>query len=138
MNRHKITEFSLDEVSLRVEFVETLHIKDGVECDTYVFVGDSSKDLAIVQVQKGCVTPLQRVLLGTKTIEGFVAGAGVLTVHGEDGVQTHKFKQGLENEPVSVGIGQTMQWQANDSADLVFYEICEPPYADGRYENLSE
>lgn len=136
MAENRITEFFVDSVMRPVEFIETLHIKQGVECDTYAFIGDSSKDLAIVRVQKGCKTPLQRVLLGTKTIEGFVAGAGVLTIRGEDEVQMHRFEQGLENEPVSVGIGQTMQWQASDGVDLVFYEICEPPYVDGRYENL--
>jgi len=29
-----------------------------------------------------------------------------------------------------------MQWEADKEADLVAYEICFPPYEDGRYENL--
>jgi hypothetical protein len=36
---------------------------------------------------------------------------------------------------VEVKIGEIMQWAAGDDG-LVFYEICDPPYIDGRYENL--
>jgi hypothetical protein len=37
---------------------------------------------------------------------------------------------------VIVKVGETMQWVAAESG-LTFYEICEPPYIDGRFENLS-
>jgi hypothetical protein len=36
---------------------------------------------------------------------------------------------------VEVKIGETMQWQAAPDSDLEVYEICFPPYADGRFEN---
>ncbi len=31
-----------------------------------------------------------------------------------------------------------MQWQADPNSPLEAYEICYPPYQDGRYENLLE
>jgi hypothetical protein len=31
-----------------------------------------------------------------------------------------------------------MQWYANGNSDLVFYEVCWPPYADGRFEDIAE
>jgi hypothetical protein len=36
----------------------------------------------------------------------------------------------------AVGIGDVMQWEADKETDLVAYEICFPPYEDGRYENI--
>ena len=29
-----------------------------------------------------------------------------------------------------------MQWEADKDSDLVAYEICFPPYEDGRYQNI--
>jgi hypothetical protein len=52
-------------------------------------------------------------------------------------IRTYSFPAADSNE-VAVAVGETMQWQAADEADLVVYEICEPPYADGRFENLAE
>jgi hypothetical protein len=133
------SEHSKDE-PLSVNYVETIPVKDGVLCDTYTFEGDSTRDLAIVQVEPGCKTPLQRVLKGTKTIEGFIKGKGVLTVKASDGtVQEYPFETDQEmDKEVVVAVGEAMQWVADKETGLVFYEICEPPYEDGRYENLSE
>jgi hypothetical protein len=123
-----------------VAYVETMQVKDGVECDTYSFVGDNSKDLAIVRVMKGFKTPLQRILKGTKTIEGYMNGNGTLTVTSIDGsTKTYPFIQGKganPNSEIEVHIGELMQWSAK--TDLTFYEICEPPYEDERFENLAE
>ena len=30
------------------------------------------------------------------------------------------------------------KWTAPSDTDLVFYEICDPPYQDGRFEDLPE
>ena len=30
-----------------------------------------------------------------------------------------------------------MQWEASKNSNLVFYEVCYPPYQDGRFENLA-
>jgi hypothetical protein len=123
-----------------ITFVETQAIKDGVTADLYTIDDDSTKDLAIVHVTKGHKTPLQRILKGTRTIEGYMSGNGMLAVTAQDGSQkTHTFtdntgiNSSIESE---VHIGELMQWSAE--TDLTFYEICEPPYEDGRFENIPE
>lgn len=122
-----------------VAYIETMQVKDGVECDTYSFVGDDAQDLAIVRVTKGFKTPLQKILQGNKTIEGFMEGKGTLVVQLEDGTtKTYDLDPTSTNKEVEVKVGQTMQWTAPSGTDLVFYEICDPPYKDGRFENLPE
>lgn len=37
---------------------------------------------------------------------------------------------------IDVQIGEQMQWAAEPESDLVFAEVCFPPYEDGRYENI--
>ncbi len=120
-----------------VTFVETLAVKEGVVCDVYVFDSDKSKDLGIVTVSRGFKTPLQKILKGDKTLEGFVSGAGVLIVTTEEETKTYDFSNVSQTE-VEVQVGNTMQWEANGSGNLVFYEICYPPYEDGRFENIPE
>lgn len=135
----KLIEFVLDEQAIPVRFNGTIVVKEGVECDTYSFEGDSDKDLAIVRVEKGHKTPLQRVVGGIRTIEGYVDGEGTLTIRSENGQsELRHFGPGLYNKEVAVGVGQTMQWTAGEDKGLTFYEICVPPYEDGRYENLPE
>lgn len=53
------------------EFVETTDVKEGVRCHVYEYKHDDSRDLGIVEVEKGYKTPKQKVLLGDKTIEIF-------------------------------------------------------------------
>ncbi len=65
----KYTNFIVDNTT--INYNETLQVKDGVVCDTYAFEGDTLKDLAIVTVRVGFKTPLQRVMKGEQTIEGF-------------------------------------------------------------------
>ena len=134
---NKRTHFNWHGKDLPVEFVETTAVKAGVECDVYRFVGDTMKDLGIIRAASGSSTPLQRVVGGIQTIEGFLEGSGILTTTDTDG-HTQQYTYPDEHTPaeVAVIIGQTMQWQA--TSDLTFYEICEPPYADGRYEDLPE
>jgi hypothetical protein len=131
----KLTQFNVGDHSQAVQFVETQTVKEGVECDIYTFDGDSTRDLAIVRVLKGFKTPLQRILLGDKTIEGFMSGNGTLTVREADDTE-QTFTPKTPGDEVVVGVGQIMQWHANGDSDLTFYEICEPPYEDGRFENI--
>jgi len=141
MSGNKLTTFKVQDKSVPVSFVETQTVKKGVECDIYTFVEDSSRDLAIVTVSKGYKTPLQRVLLGKMTIEGFYEGVGTLTVRSKDGkTDNYSFKSPYEQNvrEVAIELGQIMQWYADGDDDLVFYEICQPPYSDGRFENLEE
>jgi len=119
-----------------ITFVETQNVKSGVVCDVYSFKKDGSKDLGIVTVSKGSKTPLQRVLKRGETIEGFLSGSGTLTITKQGGkIEKYDFSNSTPKIEVEVEIGQTMQWEANE--DLVFYEICYPPYQDGRFENIS-
>lgn len=129
----RIEEFE----SLETSYVETIAVKDGVECDVYKFNEDDTKDLGIIRVAKGCQTPLQRVLKGESTIEGYLDGRGALTVTDVDDKRTtYTFPSDEADREIEVTIGQTMQWSADPDFDLVFYEICTPPYQDGRFENL--
>jgi mannose-6-phosphate isomerase-like protein (cupin superfamily) len=127
-----------NEIPLAVSFVETTQVTEGVSCDIYRFLDDETRDLGVVTVQKNYKTPRQRVLLGDQTIEGFMSGEGTLTVGAaENDIKTYHFPS-TSNEEVAVKVGQTMQWHADGDTELVFYEICEPPYEDGRFENLPE
>lgn len=131
----KLDSFAIGDSDRRVTFIETLFIKDGVECDVYQFDDDNTRDLGIVKVARGASTPLQRVVGGDLTIEGHLSGDGVLVVGRANGNKEHySFADGNPARPVEVNIGDTMQWTAHE--DLVFYEVCEPPYADGRFEDL--
>jgi mannose-6-phosphate isomerase-like protein (cupin superfamily) len=133
----KLTNFGHQETP--VHFVETITVKEGVECDVYSFDDDSSKDLAIVRVSKGAKTPLQKVLSGLTTTEGFLTGKGTLTIQSPDGQETsYAFDEQNQGEAILVEVGQIMQWTAGQENELIFYEVCVPPYRDGRFENLPE
>jgi len=138
MTDQKLTSFKLGDDKLVVSFVETMMVKEGVGCDIYKFIGDESKDLAIVRVKQGSRTPLQKILKGDKTIEGFVDGGGTLTIQKTNGDKLlHTFNNSDFGEVV-VSIGEIMQWHADGDTDLTFYEICWPLYADGRFEDLPD
>lgn len=131
----KLNIFSRGPTELPVSFVESQGVKAGVTCDVYAFPGDASRDLGVVMVTKGHKTPLQKVLKGDNTIEGFLDGSGMLTVTNDEGTSRHyRFPNSEGVREVLVHVGEIMQWEAID--DLVFYEICEPPYEDGRFQNL--
>lgn len=123
-----LRSFKLGKDEKPVKHVESYQVAEGVNCDTYMFVGDDSKDLAVITVKPGCKTPLQKVLKGLRTIEGFIEGDGVLFA--DD--RKYNFPGVLKE--VEVKIGQTMQWSTRNG--LTFYEICEPPYEDGRFKDL--
>jgi len=137
VNPEKLTSFGRSEES--VSFVKTNLVTQGVECDVYSFSGDQSRDLAVVRVAPGAKTPLQKVLSGVTTTEGYVAGKGTLTVQSPDGqVTSFDFDERNQGEGILIEVGQVMQWSAAPDVELVFYEVCVPPYEDGRYENLPE
>lgn len=37
---------------------------------------------------------------------------------------------------VDANVGDLMQWQASEDSNLTAYEVCYPPYQDGRFENI--
>ena len=131
-----VKSFNFEGKEQPVSFAETMRVADGVDCDIYTFVGDSSKDLGIIRISPSSKTPLQKVLKGDRTIEGYVSGKGKLTITKADGKQEIHIANESEKPVVSVGVGELMQWEADKGANLVTYEICFPPYEDGRYENL--
>ena len=118
-----------------INFIETQKVKEGVTCDTYSFNENLEKDLGIVTVAKNTCTPLQKILKGEKTIEGYVKGGGKLIVTQSNG-ETVEYIFPDDQKEVELYVGDTMRW-CTTSSDLVFYEICYPPYEDGRFENLS-
>lgn len=132
-----LTSFVVDGVPQPVVFVERYEVKDGVWCDVYSFVGDASKDLAVVTVSPGCSTPQQKVVDGDKTLEGYINGSGVFTVVKPNGSRfEYYFKPDIGTvQPVEVMVGDIMQWAAKRDESLTFYEICYPPYVEGRFVN---
>jgi hypothetical protein len=130
-----IKNFNFQGRDSAVIFVETMKVAEGVECDVYKFVGDDSKDLGIIRIKAGCKTPLQKVLQGDRTVEGFISGKGRLVVTIPGGAQ--RIYNGGNDLAVELKIGELMQWQADSDYDLEVYEICFPPYEAGRFENLS-
>ncbi len=118
----------------KVEFVETLDVKEGVVCDVYTFTETNEKDLGIIEIKAGFSTPLQKVLKGDRTIEELIEGDGVLTVIDVSRNKTEYHQTHNNHDPIEVKVGELMQWTAK--IDMVFSEICFPPYEDGRYENL--
>jgi len=134
----KLEFFELEGQTNKVLFVETLQVKPGVECDVYAFDGDKTKDLGIIRIQPGSKTPLQRVLSGDKTIEGHISGNGKLVISRSEGKVEEYEVDNVTHLDVTVMIGDTMQWVANPNSNLTVYEVCYPPYVDGRYKNLEE
>ena len=132
MTSQPITTFLYNGDLLVIEFDTTQHVADGVECDLYSFVGDATKDLAIVRLRAGSVTPRQLVVDGDKTVEGHISGNATLSVWNDADVQSHHFPPSRQ---AVVETGQVMQWSAE--TDTVFYEVCEPPYVAGRFIDLN-
>jgi mannose-6-phosphate isomerase-like protein (cupin superfamily) len=134
----RLQTFDLHGDSWDVEFVATSQVKEGVTCDVYRFTDDATKDLGVVEVLPGFRTPLQRVLAGESTIEGLLRGQGKLTITKDGGqVRVYDFHD-PGRPPISVDRGDLMQWHANGSMPLVFYEVCTPPYEAGRFADVSE
>lgn len=115
-----------------ISYIETTHPNAAVECDVYKFDNDITRDLAIIEVKPNGATPRQRMLLGEQTIEGYISGAGELKLN----EVSYVFPNDSCNE-VEVKIGDVMQWKAAKEG-IIFYEICSPPYADGRFEELDQ
>ncbi len=134
----RLKEFPWEKRPQPVSFVETVSVVDGVTCDVYTFDQDSGKDLGIIKIQAGKSTPVQKVLDGERTIEGHIFGKGKLVVTRADGKveTTNVGDDPYEMISVTVMVGDTMQWQADPNSNLIAFEVCFPPYKDGRYENV--
>ena len=130
----KLTSFDFEGKTLKVNFVESIEVKPGVNCDVYAFDGDEDRDLAIVEVNPSFTTPLQRILQGDTTIEEYISGKGTLTITKPSGEkEVHEVGNSQEHFSIVVAIGEIMQWQASADSKLVFSEICYPPYKECRW-----
>lgn len=126
----------------KVIFVETTNVVPGVQCDVYRFENDGSKDLGIVRIEAGKNTPLQKLVDGKQTFEGYISGKGKIVVHrhwyGYVFVEEiHEVGEGTKSPyAVEIRVGDMVQIFADKDSDLTIYEVCLPPFQDERFENI--
>ena len=130
-----LTSFNFEGQEQAVSFIETTNVVDGVDCEVYSFVEDDTKDLGIIKISPSKKTPLQKVIKGEKTIEGYISGKGKLTITKSDGRQVEFVADGSPITAI-VNIGELMRWESDPDLGLEVFEICYPPYEDGRFENI--
>ncbi len=133
-----LREFEHEDRVHSVNYQETVIVAEGVQCDVYSFATDPNKDLGVIRIDPGYHTPRQRVLRGDRTIEGYISGVGKLAITRSNGSkEVHEVGVTPDGQlTVDVAIGDVMQWQASEDSPLVVYEICYPPYQNGRYKNI--
>jgi hypothetical protein len=125
-----------------VRYIETTKPAPGVSCDVYEYIGDSTKDLGIICIEPGANTPLQKVLSGDRTIEGYISGKGRIVVHRhlDNNVFVEEIHHVSETSKrpyyVDIRVGDMIQLFADKDSELLIYEVCFPPYQDGRYQNI--
>lgn len=125
----RVTTFGIDGIERPVRYIETTRPNEHTECDVYAFNDSVDYDLAIVEVKSNRKTPLQRVIKGDKTIEGYLFGEGIFYLNNTE----HVFPS--RESKINVQVGDIMQWKAGERG-LVFFEMCYPPYVDGRFEDV--
>lgn len=131
----KLSNFTIENEILELNYESTNEVKPGVICDVYSVAGRTDLDFAFVAMQAGCRTPLQLVKGGDRTIEIHVSGTGKFFFKENERTEPKIFelKDG-KTFNLDIPIGSTVQWIAE--TDLTFAEVCYPPYQDGRYVNL--
>lgn len=135
----KIETFNFNGQVLKTNFEERSEVVTGVVCDVYSHPETTAQDLGVITIQPGMKTPWQKVLQGNKTIEGYISGKGKLTInHVSGSLSTFEVSPDTEGFSYEVKIGELMQWQAAYDSVLVVFEVCFPPYQDGRFENLDD
>jgi hypothetical protein len=126
---------------MAVEFRETVLVRDGVECDVYGFVGDGTMDLGIIRIREGKETPRQKVGLDPNfeiifTEEGYIRGCGSLEIGRPDiPADTYVVNSTTGRFSILVERGEEMKWGTGPGG-LIAYEVCKPPYKDGRHIDL--
>ncbi len=134
----KLETFDFGKGPELVVFEEAMKVTNGVECDVYSVKDNVDKDLGIIRVDLGKSTPHQKVINGEKTIEGHISGDGFLIIKKVNGSEEiYPTTEGVNQQfELVVEIGETMQWIAGENSSLELFEICIPPYEDGRFEDL--
>ncbi len=125
---------TVNDENIEVSFIETQSVNDGVECDVYSIVNDNNRDIGIIRIKAGYRTPKQKILQGDKTVEGYITGKGILEVWRNDNSTSKYSFPNDKYTKVELEVGDIMQWEADQ--DLEVFEICYPPYHDGRFLNL--
>lgn len=133
----KLETFVYRDKTLATNFMGSSKVFPGVVCEVYLHPETQERDLGIIYIEAGKKTKPQKVLAGEETIEGYISGTGRLILLKPTG-ENLVFEVGPETEGFShtIEIGDIMQWQSDE--DLVVFEICYPPYQDGRFENLED
>lgn len=135
----KLETFNFNGNNLKTRFEERSEVVAGVVCDVYSHPENSAQDLGVIIIQPGMKTPLQKVLRGDKTIEGYISGKGKLTItHVNGDVSTFEVFPEKKDFAYEVLVGELMQWQAASDSILEVFEVCFPPYQDGRFQNIEE
>ena len=118
---------------LSVTFLETMQVKKGVKCDVYEFTDDSEKDLGIIRISAWQKTPRQKVLKWDSTIEGFISGKWKLVIENSSKNKKEHLVWDWKEFSLKIQKWEIIQIIADKNSDLVMYEICYPPYEDGRF-----
>ena len=123
-----------------VTYQQSNQIAEGVNCDSFIFDGENGiRDLAIIRISPGKKTPWQKVVEGDETVEGYIKGKGVLTVLRKSGEKMVYWVSGDHMEvKTGVWVGDVMQWRAEENSELEIYEICYPPYEEGRFKIIDK
>lgn len=111
----------------------------GVWCDVYSHPETGERDYALVTMQPGTETPLQRVVQPhSETIEAYISGKGTFTLERNGFIETFEVGSDTSSDQSWLIIeGDSIQWKAAPDSELVFAEVCYPPFQPGRYKNLS-
>lgn len=131
----RLEQFTYRNETVTTQLIDSQEVFPGVICDAYLHPETKERDLGVIYIEAGKKTKPQKVLSGIETIEGYMSGVGRLIILKPSGEKlTFEVNQESEGFSHTVEVGDIMQWQADE--DLVVFEICYPPYQDGRYENL--
>lgn len=136
----RIESFNYQDQELSAEYQETVEVIPGkVFCDVYTHPETQERDLGIISISAGANTPVQRVILGEETIEGYLSGKGkLIVIHNDGSIAEYPVDETTEGFTCSIWEGQTMQWQADSEEPLEIFEICYPPFEEGRFESISQ
>ena len=125
---------------LAVKFRKATQVAPGVVCEEFDCVDKPEMDIGIIRIDPGAKTPPQKLLSGTRTVEGFLSGAGALFVTPEGG-EFESFSFGMTNRIgrkfAELQPGDVVQWVAAPDSELVAIEMCWPPFSEGRFENVA-
>ena len=66
----RLDSFTMNNNKYDILFIDESTVTDGVVCQVYEFVDRIDKDLGIIHIEAGKCTPKQKIMNGTKTIEG--------------------------------------------------------------------